>query len=209
MNNFPVSENEFICIERNGIIFRATKRPSFLRFDPIFTPTVIGMAMAGGTGMQMYGQYKQGKQSEDIANYNANVSEQNAKFAKENATEQARIQSEQGRRFTASQTAAFAASGVKTGIGAPLLIEAQTQADIAKDVGFIMQGGQNAYDMGMSSADMERKVGKNARKNSYWDMATTGVNGFGSLTYMSYKSGWGNKPTFKGANNAALNWMNS
>lgn len=229
MNNVPVFDNECIRINRNGILFRTTRRPSSLRFDPISamlvgvpaattaagagaaggsmiaTTGLIGAggavtagglvtaasvaAMAAGTGMGVMGKIQEGKDAEKIGNYNAKVDAMNADYARENATETAKIQAEKGRRLMASQTANFAASGVKINEGAPLVIAAQTQADLTKDIGFTLNQGEQQYSNYMSQSALDKTTGKMKKKQSYWDAGETGLSGFGNLAYMGYKGG--------------------
>lgn len=197
-------------VERNGRIFILHWR---YRYDPVTMTIVAASAMAAGTGISMYGQIQQGKQAEQIANANATVEETNAQYAKQNAIEQAKIQAERGRRLVASQQAGYAAGGVKMNVGAPLVVEAQTQADLAKDVGFTLNQGEQAFNLGMSQAAITRQVGANAKNNSYWNAAATGLKGFGSIAMMGVQGGLfkgGAAPTSKvvagGGNTAGQNW---
>lgn len=200
------------AVERNGRVFFFHWK---YRFDPL---TMTAAATVAGTGMSVIGQINQGKQKQQIANANAKVDMMNAQYARDNAIEQAKIQAERGRRLIASQKAGYASSGIKINTGVPLLVEAQTNADIAKDIGFTLEQGEQAYNLNMSSAAINKQVGENARKNSLWGAAATGLQGLGSIAMMGYQGGmWGNgggKMKFSGANKAkanalALDWMNT
>lgn len=163
----------------------------FILLDPTFgigTMLIIG-AMAAGTGMSIYGQIQQGKQAQDIANANAKIQMKAAADAKIVADEKARIMAERGRALIERQKSLFAASNVKMNVGAPLVIEAQTQADIAKDIGYtLMQGGQEQSYL-QSQAAISRQMGKNAKTQSIWGATATGLSGFGTLAYMGYQGG--------------------
>lgn len=171
-------------IERNG---RAYKLHWKYRFDPATLALVTTVGVAAGTGMKVYGHIKEGQQAEDVGKTQADVYRMNADYAKRNAIEQAKIEAERGRRVVAAQKAGFAASGVKSNIGVPLLVEAQTRADIAKDMTFTINRGEQEYSLYRSQADISEKVGKNAKRNSYWSAAASGLQGFGSLAYMGYE----------------------
>lgn len=189
-------------IERNGRIYLFHRR---YRFDPV---TMAAIAVAAGTGMQAMGSIQEGKQAEQIGKYNASVLNQNAELAKKQSEEDAKIQGERGKRLLASQKAGFAAAGVKSNVGTPLVIEAQTKADIAKDMTWTLEHGTNEYNRLRSAAYMEKQIGKSKKRNSYWDAAATGVSGFGSLAFMANKSGgWSNlfgKGKTTGVTNAGL-----
>lgn len=64
--------------------------------------------------------------------------ETRAKYAKKRAQEQARFQAEIDRRLLAKQKTSAAASGIKSDVGSPLVLEAQIRADILEETGFIL-----------------------------------------------------------------------
>ena len=175
-------------VHRNGGCFIA--HPKF-RFDPVFTPLAVG-TMVAGTAMSVVGSIQQGKQAEQIGKARADIDRQNAKFALEAATEKARILGERGRRLGAANKAAQAAGGTMINAGTSLVIEAENEANIAKDVGFTMMQGENAYWSGMSSAAIEEAQGKAMKKQSLWDAMATGMQGMGSIAFLGYQGGlWG------------------
>lgn len=191
----------------------------------IAMPLAIG-GMAAGTGISMYGQYRQGKQAQEIGEYNAQIDEMraeqmrrnakfaeaNARFEKENARTAAQIQADKGRRLIATQKSRAAAGGVRVDIGQPLVTEAETKEAIGRDVAGIMrQGSQRAKswmnqagnymseaNVFTQSAAIEREMGDNARKNSIWNMVGTGLTGAGSIAFMGYNSGFFNNWGLKG-----------
>jgi hypothetical protein len=187
--------------------------PSFsYRFDPTFgiaTYTIMA-AMAAGTTMSMVSQIQAGKQAQDIANANAKIQLQQAEAAKKAADEKARIQAERGRQLIERQKSLYAASNVKMNIGAPLVVEAQTQADLAKDIGYTLEQGRNEQSYLQSSAAISKQEGKNIRQQSIWNATATGLSGFGSLAYMGYKGGmfdFGKKPTFEETAQWSQRWL--
>lgn len=155
-------------------------------------PLAIG-AVTAGTTMSVMGSIQQGKQAEKLSKQRAAIDAQNAVFARKNAEEQARIKAEQGRRFLASQQAAFSASGVMLNAGSPLVIEAQTKTDLNRDIGYILDVGNQQSSNFMANASYEKAYGKTLKQNSYWNAATSGIMGLGSVAYMGYEGGlWGN-----------------
>jgi hypothetical protein len=146
--------------------------------------------MGAGTVMSVGGQLSQGSEEQAIANQRAQVDIINARYAKENALESAKITSEQGKKLIETQKAGFAASGVRMNVGAPLVVEAQTTADIYKDIGFTLQRGEQAYKMGISEAGMEKAQGRVAKQQSIWGATGSGLSGAGSIAYLGYKAGY-------------------
>ena len=154
------------------------------------------MAVQGaGLGMQMGGELAQGRDTQAIANQRASVDILNAKYVKENAVEQAGIQAEEGQKLIARQKVSYAASGVMMNVGAPLVVEAQTRADIYRDIGFTLQRGEQQSKLLLSEAEIEKAQGKIARRNSIWDTVSTGIGGLGSMAYLGYKGGLFNTNT--------------
>jgi hypothetical protein len=176
-------------------------------------PLAIG-GMAVGTTMSISGQLaagkeaeKEGKRAQQIANANALVdlenaklAMQNAQYAREQAVAKTGIVSEEGIKLKAKQKGIFAAGNVKINVGAPVVVEAQTNADIAADMGYILEEGRQQtalyereadiykYQVGIErmTGEVLRKRGIAARKQSKWAALATGLQGFGSLAMMGY-----------------------
>lgn len=185
--------------------------------------------MAGGTTMNVMGQLqagkeaeRQGKEAQQLANARAAMYEKDAKAERRRSVEEAKIEEEKGRRLLATQKSAAAAGGIMINTGSPLVIEAETIDQIAKDKGFILEEGrmkseslynQAAYERAYGSIMKEQ--GKRAKKQSLWKAIGTGVSGYGSMAYMGYESGiWGNKygkklssSDFATAKSGASKWM--
>jgi len=159
------------------------------RFDPIITPLVVG-TMVAGTVMEMKGTLEEGKQAEKIAEQRAAIDIKSAEAARAASVEEAKIRKEQGRRLIERQKGIVAASGIRLGVGAPLVIEAQTKADIARDIGFILERGREEAGFYRSRAGIERATGKAARRRSKWEAISQGLTGFGSLAMMGTEAGW-------------------
>jgi len=172
-------------VERNGYIFFIHP---FKRFDPVITPLAIG-AMVAGTGMEIAGTLKEGKQAEKISKQRAAIDIQNAEAVRRASVEKAKIKSEQGRKLLATQKAQAAAGGIRINVGSPLVIETQTRADIATDIGYILERGRTESDYYRSSAAIEIATGKAARKKAKSSAWAQGIKGFGSIAYMGVESG--------------------
>ncbi len=179
-------------------------RPSSLRFGPIVPALATlggGSAMAGmgimasavGTGMKVSGTLQEGKQAQKIADARAAIDIQNAEAVRRRAVVQAEITAEQGREFTEKQKSLYAAGNIRLGVGAPLVIEAQTKARIAKDVGYILETGRGESQFYRTRADYEKAYGKTQRKRSVWTAISAGIGGFGSIVEMGSDAGWFNK----------------
>lgn len=179
--------NEIRLVEQNGRIYQLHWR---YRFGPAMIPIAMA-AMAVGTGMQVAGSIQQGKMADKIAKQRAAVDTMNAANAKQNAMTEAQIQAEKGRRLMSTQTALAAAGGIKVNQGAPLVIEADTKSKIAQDVGYILRRGGQAEQSYLASADIERQIGKNTKKQSQWDAVGTGLQGMGSIAFMGADAGLG------------------
>lgn len=157
------------------------------RHDPI-TLVVLG-GMAAGTTMSVMGTLQQGKDAQKITNQNAANLTQQAADAKKAADEKAKIQEEQGNQLKARQQSGFAAGNVKMNVGAPLVIAAQTEADIALDQGNTLMQGRQQRDYLLSEAGIQRKMGKNAMKNARNSAWATGLMGGASMAFMGYSGG--------------------
>lgn len=146
--------------------------------------------MAAGTTMGVMSTLQEGKDVQKLANARALVDIENAKAVERRAREAASIKAEQGRKFLASQKAAFAAGNVRVDIGSPLVIEAQTRADILKDMGYILEEGEMQKAAYLNQASYERAYGKAKRRQSKWDAISSGLMGFGKLGMLGADQGW-------------------
>lgn len=172
---------QVIEIERNG---RLWKLSALRRYDPL---TIAIIATGVGTGVSIASTLKQGKQAEQIANARAQVDEDNAEAVREASVEKARIQGERGRRLLAKQKGAAAASGIRINVGSPLVIETETRANIAKDIGFGLEAARVESTALLSSAFFERAVGKAKRKQSKFSALSQGLTGAASIAFMGAK----------------------
>jgi hypothetical protein len=147
-------------------------------------------AMGIGTGIDVLSTLEQGKREEDIGKARAAVDIQNAEAARRASVEEARIRGERGRRLIATQKAQAAAGNVRLNVGAPLVIEAETRADIAKDIGFTLQRGREQESFYRSRAHYEKEVGKTRKRQSRWSAISKGFGGIATMGLAAHDAGW-------------------
>jgi len=152
-------------------------------------PALLIGGMIAGTVMQMRAISQQGKMAQDLANARAEQERKRAEMVKKEAEEKARILEEKKRRLIASQKVGFAASNVRINIGAPLIIEAQTKLDAAKDKGYILERGRETAELYEMRATYETAYGEMAREQAKWQSLSTGLLGFGRAGMASWESG--------------------
>lgn len=132
-------------------------------------------AQLGLAGVQIGGILGQGRVSEDIARQRAEIDRANAIASQKAAIERAKILAERGERLKGRQKAQFISGGVRTNVGVPLLVETQTRADIAKEIGFSLDVGRAETGRFLASADIEKRIGRFRRRKSKWDAIGVGA----------------------------------
>lgn len=175
--------------------------------EKALTPANLMMAVAG---VQAGGILSRGRetaeiakqreqmalQAEDIAAQRAAIDRKNAIAVRTAAVERAKILAEYGEKLRARQTAGFISGNIKTNVGVPLLVETQTRADIARDMGFDLETGRAETRRFETSALLEERIGKTtargyrleakrlrrAAKRSKWE--AIGVMAGSSLAYL-------------------------
>ena len=143
--------------------------------------TLALAGIAAGTALQVQGTLEEGKQAEEIAKARADIDIANAEATRKASVEKAKIKGERGRKLIETQKSAAAAGGIRINVGSPLVIEAQTRADIAKDIGFSLETGRVEEQIFRSSAALEIAQGKALKKKSKFDALAQGLQGFGSV----------------------------
>lgn len=175
--------NDVIEIERNGRLWR-------LHFNRRYDPITLSMiAVGAGTGMQIAGTLKQGKQAEEISEARAAIDIQNAEAVREASVEKAKIQGERGRKLLEKQKSTAAAGNIRINVGSPLVIETETRAALAKDIGFSLEQGRVESDAFRASAAVERATGKAAKKRSKFAAIAQGLQGFATIAFMGAMAG--------------------
>jgi hypothetical protein len=148
--------------------------------DPIVTPLAVG-AMVGGTVLGARSQLQEGREIEALSRERAAIDEANARAVERQTREAVLLEQERGRKFLKTQKAQFAAANVRVDVGSPLVVAAQTRADLLKDIGFIFERGETEASRLRSGADIERRTGEAARRQSRWRAFATLGQGLGSL----------------------------
>lgn len=133
-------------------------------------------------GVQAGGILRRGREAERFAKQRAEIDRANAIAAEKASIERAKILAERGRRIKERQKAQFISSGIRTNVGVPLLVETQTRADIAKDVGFSLDVGRAETGRFLSSARIERQMGKYRKRKSKFE--AIGVGAGAGLSYL-------------------------
>lgn len=171
----------------------------------IVAAPVLSLALtAVSTAVGVMGSIQQGKAAQAQANYQAQVSENNAKITQwqaQDAIARGKVEEEQHRkqvaRFLGTQRAGIAGSGFELGDETSMSILGDTAAmgeldaltirsNAAREAwGYQVQGSNFQADAGMS-----RLAGKNARSSSYWQAGgdlLSGASRFGTQ-YADFKS---------------------
>jgi len=140
-----------------------------------------GLVMLGlGTTASAYTQYRAGKREERFRKANAAIIAEQAKKERAAYGEQAKEKRLEKRRLIARQNVLYAKSGVKPGIGTPLLVREETARRMEEQARIIQEHGEFAYSMGMSRAALERRRGRYAKKRGMWEAGSTLATGIGT-----------------------------
>jgi hypothetical protein len=134
------------------------------RFDPV-SIALIGGAVLGAGGQVYSGMAAnaEGKSAQNMANYNASLSEREAKMTEQKTAIQQKQQMEDAERRKSTMIANMGASGVVGTSGTPLLIQAQqAEQDELQNLMIGFSGAEEARAL-RSGATLQRLEGKQAR----------------------------------------------
>lgn len=171
MMNIP---DDVVVVERNGKVF-------FLHPRRRYAPFVIA---AVGVGMQALGTMEQGRQAKKISDRRAVIDERNAVAVREATVDEAKIRQERGRRILATQKSLAAAGGISIDVGSPLLIEAETRANLSQDLEFVLERGRVESRALRTGASIERQLGRNIKRQAGFAAIGQGARGFGTIANM-------------------------
>jgi len=90
--------------------------------------------LAVGTGLQIFGQIRQGQQQQQAFEFNAAVNKQKAELIKISGDAKRDRLRRQRISFGKKQEALFAKSGVRPNVGSPLEVLADTAAELEFDI---------------------------------------------------------------------------
>ena len=156
---------------------------------------LLGIAAAAGTGIQVAGQIKAGNAAKKAGDFNAAVSELQAKDAlARGRTDEQRFR--QGvRALIGSQRAGFAAQGVDVGVGSALDVQADAAFLGELDALTIRNNAQREAWGYRIEAENYRMGGQQARTASRWNAVGTVLGTAGSLVAARYGlDGRGKRP---------------
>jgi hypothetical protein len=145
---------------------------------------------AGGTAFNIFGTLGQGRDAQRIAKQRAEIDRKNAEFARRRADIKAELTREQGTKLLGAQKAAYAAGNVRVDTGAPLVVAAQTERDIAKDIEYIYETGEMEAAGYTAQAGIEEEIGRSQRRKSLWDAFSAGFGGAANFGYLGSRAGW-------------------
>ena len=149
-------------------------------------PISLGI-MAIGTGMQAYGQRQEGQAADTAAEYNQQVLEREAQAKEQKSLIESRRQAGEASRKMSSLRAGLGASGVATGVGAPLeILSAQAQESELENLMIGYEGQTEAAGL-REQGKMARWEGKQAKKAGAIGAGATLLSGFGG---MANDQGW-------------------
>ena len=147
---------------------------------------IISTVAAGaGTAVSTLGAIQQGKSAQNLANYNAQIAQNEAIAARQKAEFDAKAQERQARLFAGSQRASMAATGGELldmgDIGDMSAEEAELE-NLA-----IRYGGEMGYRAGQQGADLARFQGKVAKQTAQGKAASSLLTGASSVASMGAK----------------------
>tara|TARA_B110000858_G_scaffold61916_1_gene71896 strand:- start:45 stop:500 length:456 start_codon:yes stop_codon:yes gene_type:complete len=143
----------------------------------MFDPITLGI-MAVSTGLQMKGQLDAGKSSEEQSKLNAFRMETETKLGKVQASQEAMARREEYDIASKSNYAQFAASG--RDIGSDMSVKAfmdKQKETLGEDIRRGDVQAQLERNRGAEAAGAERASGRNARRASLINAASTAIGG--------------------------------
>jgi hypothetical protein len=143
-----------------------------------------------GTAMQAIGQVRQGQAAKAAADYNAQVANNNAIVAEQQAQSQAMVQGRRATMQNGGLLANMAANGVDVGEGSPLDILSQSAANAEMDRQNIIYNGRVKAQSLRNQAQLDTFQGETAQQNGWMSAAGTLLSG-GSKAWGMSQGGTG------------------
>ncbi len=138
-------------------------------------------ASVAGSGMQMYGQYQQGKAAESAANYNARMKELAAESVNDQTSHEVRQRNDKLQKQIALGRVSAASSGIDLSSGSVLDWEGDMQTDANTDMAVIRHNAELQKFGLRSGAALDRANAGNSMNAAYWGMGTTALSGTGRI----------------------------
>lgn len=126
----------------------------------------LAIAALAGTGLQAVGTIASAQAQSNAAKYNAQISEQNATIARQNAAEQEARQRRLAKKRLGALRAGVGASGV-TMEGSPLAVMQDTAQQLELDALTIRHQGDLKARGYKVNAELDRTQAKNVKKQGY------------------------------------------
>lgn len=162
--------------------------------------TLALAAFVGGTGMQVFGQIRAGQAAEaqaeaeqNIAQYNAQVQEQEAKAIEQRTALSQRRQAEAAARRLSTLEAGVAAAGAVTTVGAPLMLQAKqaSESELENlDIGYTGReqatAARTQARLDIARGKLARQRGRAEARGRYIGAGTTLLTGFATGAERGY-----------------------
>lgn len=152
-----------------------------------FIPIALAVA---ATAMTAIGQVRQGQAAKAAADYNAQVANNNAAVAEQQAQSQAMVQGRRASMQNGALLANMAANGVDATEGSPLDILSQSAANAEMDRQNIVYNGRVKAQSLRNQAQLDTFQGETAQTNGWMSAASTVLSG-GSKAYGMSQGGTG------------------
>lgn len=133
----------------------------------------------GGAALGAVGNIQQGNAAARAGEFNARVSEQQAKAERDAAAAEGKDYRRGERRKLASSTAAYGGTGVISSAGSPLLVNEATVREIALGAARIRQGGEARATRLEQQAELDRMNARSSRTAGYIGAGSSLLSGFG------------------------------
>lgn len=142
-------------------------------------------AAAAGTVASTAGAIQQGKSAQNLANYNAQIAQNDAIAARQKAEFDAKAQERKEKLFGGTQSASMASTGGE-------LLDMQDVVDMSAEEAelenlAIRYGGEMGYRAGQQGADLARFQGKVAKQAAQSKAASSLLTGASSTAQMGAK----------------------
>jgi len=144
--------------------------------------TAASIGMAGMTGLSAYSSIQQGKSQNKIAQYNAQVAENQAIAARQKAEYDEERQRTMIARMGGTQRANIAAGGGELLDAGDVLGFSAEEAEL--DALAIRYGGKMSADAAQQAATLRRAEGRAAQKQSYFSAGSTLLTGAKGLSLL-------------------------
>jgi hypothetical protein len=146
---------------------------------------IATVASAAGTVVSTAGAVQQGKAAQNLANYNAQVAQNDAIAARQKADFDATAQERQARLFAGTQRASMASTGGE-------LLDMQDVADMSAEEAelenlAIRYGGEMGYRAGQQRATVSRFEGAVAKQKATGQAASSLLTGASSTAQLAAK----------------------